>query len=193
MSDRLFDYLHNDDVVLDIGCGYGRLAGLFKKQGCVVYGIDINISAIEETQRNLNLSGIKFSVQNAEHTNFQGSFFNVVVSQAVLACMNKQKRKKTVQEIYRILKSGGILHIAEFGRNDDIDRYVQDEKNTKEYGTVIVKNLDGSERFRTHNFLKSELEELLTQQDFKILSYENLDFTTVHGNFHPGHIFICQK
>lgn len=192
-SEKIFKYLEPNKKVLDLGCGFGRLAGIFKSYGCETYGIDVNAEAIKEAQSNVDSEGIDFSAQDATKTNFDNNFFDIVVSQAVSACMSKTDRTKTLKEIKRILKKDGILQIAEFSiKPDDKERYVKDSKITKEYGTVIVRNDDGSERFRSHNFQKKELEELLTKE-FSIISYENPDFITVKGKKHPGHIFICKK
>ncbi|MBR9691485.1 class I SAM-dependent methyltransferase [Candidatus Woesearchaeota archaeon] len=192
-SEKVLEYLKPNSVVLDLGCGYGRLSGFFASKGCRVYGIDINENAIEEAKKNPELKDIEFSVQDATNTNFENNFFDVVVSQAVFACMDLPARKKLISECYRILKPSGILCVSEFGQIDENAKYEEHAKATGEYGTVIVKNPDETERFRTHNFAKSELEKLIEEAGLKVLSYENPDFTTISGNSHPGHIFICQK
>jgi ubiquinone/menaquinone biosynthesis C-methylase UbiE len=193
-SEKLLDYLLPNKVVLDIGCGYGRLSLIIKEKGCRVYGIDINKNAIKEAKNNPNLESVKFSVQDAKRTNFSNNFFDVVVSQAVLACMDKKERRKVLKEVYRILKPEGILSISEFGmKSADKLRYEKDALITKEYGTVIVGSNRNAQKFRTHNFNKAELKLLLKETRFKIIHYENPGFVTIHDNQHPGHIFICQK
>jgi ubiquinone/menaquinone biosynthesis C-methylase UbiE len=192
-SERILQYLAPSSRVLDLGCGYGRLSGFFASKGFEVYGIDLNESAIEEAKRNEKLKGIKFSIQDATNTNFSNDFFEGISSQAVLACMNPCDRKKMLEESYRILKPKGVIQIAEFGQTDNSDKYLEHEKITGEYGTTIVRDSEGLEKFRSHNFKKVELEELILNARLHILGYENLDFITVHGNKHPGHIFLCQK
>ncbi len=192
-SKKLFDHIEADKVVLDLGCGYGRLCNILKEKNCKAYGIDINKSAIKEAQKNKELKDVNFSVQNAKNLNFEDSFFDVIISQAVLACMAPDERRRVMDEIFRVLKANGILHISEFGQTDNSARYMEHKKTTKEYGTVIVKNKDGTERFRTHNFSKKEMEDLIESHNSSILHYENPDFTTINGESHPGHIFIIQK
>lgn len=192
-SERILKYLRPKSVVLDLGCGYGRLSGFFVSRGYEVYGIDVNESAIEEAKRNEKLNSVRFSVQDATNTNFDNDFFDGILFQAVLACMAIEDRKKILKECYRILKPKGVIQITEFGQTENRAEYLKHKKITGEYGTIIVKNPDGSERFRSHNFAKEELEDLIKESKLQILHYENPDFTTINGNKHPGHIFLCQK
>jgi ubiquinone/menaquinone biosynthesis C-methylase UbiE len=193
-SDKLFDYLSPEKIVLDVGCGYGRISGLIKSKGCLAYGIDVNADAILSAKNNPELSGIDFSVQDATSTNFNDSFFDVVVSQAVLACMDKRSRTNMLDEMHRILKSKGIISISEFGiKLDDKQRYEADSLITHELGTIIVRSDDGQEMFRSHNFIEEELSVLIMESGFKIVSYESRDFITVNGHIHPGHLYICKK
>lgn len=107
--------------------------------------------------------------------------------------MSLDDRENLLRECSRILKPKGVIQIAEFGLTQNKEEYLEHAKATGEYGTVIVKNPDGSERFRTHNFAREELEQLITQAKLQVLYDESLDFTTVSGSKHPGHIFLCQK
>jgi len=192
-SEKILGYLRPKSAVLDLGCGYGRLSEFFASRGFEIYGIDVNEKAIEEAKRNEELEGIRFSVQDATNTNFANDFFGGIVSQAILACMNIEERKKILKECYRILKPKGVIQIAEFGLTENREEYIEHAKITEEYGTVVVKNSDGSERFRSHNFDKRELEDLIIEAKLQILHYENPDFITVSGSKHLGHIFLCQK
>ncbi|HLA23250.1 MAG TPA: methyltransferase domain-containing protein [Candidatus Nanoarchaeia archaeon] len=193
LSERILEYLRPKSAVLDLGCGFGRLSGFFDARGFEVYGIDINDLAIEEAKRNEELQRVRFSVQDATNTNFTNDFFCGIVSQAVLACMSLEDRKKVLRECCRVLEPRGVIQIAEFGLIENKEEYFEHAKITGEYGTVIVKNQDDSEKFRTHNFAKEELESLITEVKLQILHYENPDFITISKNQHPGHIFICQK
>jgi 2-polyprenyl-3-methyl-5-hydroxy-6-metoxy-1,4-benzoquinol methylase len=193
-SDQLANYLLPSKVVLDVGCGYGRISGLIKSKGCLVFGIDINPDAIQLAQNDPELAGIEYSVQDATTTNFQNEFFDVIVEQAVLACMDRKSRIDMLAEMHRILKPEGIISVSEFGiKPGDDNRYKNDFLMTNEFGTVVVWDDHGQERFRSHNFTAEELSKLLADAGFKIISYENRDFLTVNGHLHPGHMYICQR
>src|SRR3989338_1594577 len=192
-SEEVFKYLKPASCVLDVGCGYGRLSGFLLSRGYEVYGIDVNENEIAEAKRNEKLRKISFSVQDATNTTFSSYFFEGIISQAVLGCMIFEDRQKMLEECYRILKPNGVIQLAEFGYGKSREEYIEQARITGEYGTQIVRNADGSERYRTHNFAKEELEELVGCARLEIISYELSDFTSVNGNTYPGHIFLCRK
>ena len=64
------EYINKEDVLLDIGCGKGRVSlYLNHKIGCTCKGIDFNKDLIEEAntnKRNMN-SNVEFYCENAIH------------------------------------------------------------------------------------------------------------------------------
>ncbi len=193
-SENIFEYLTPNATVLDLGCGYGRVSKILKCKGYQVFGIDVNSAAIETAKTDSSLEGVAFGVQNGTNTNFPDQSFYAVVEQAVLACMEKEDRLVTLQEMNRVLKGGGILSIAEFGLKPNIEkRYERDAKVTGEYGTMLLHKDDGSDWFRSHNFTKKELEGLIQAAGFTILQYDNRSFTSIKGDPWPGHTFIVKK
>lgn len=193
-SNEVFDFIGTSGRVLDLGCGNGRISKLIKKHGYQVYGIDINKDAILFAQGDPSLSGAEFSVQDAKQTSFSDNFFDAVIEQATLGCMEPEERAFVLQEIHRILKPDGVVSITEFGiRSDRTDEYRQDAVLTGEYGTHIVKREDGSEWFRVHNFEENELENLIEGSGFQILSESHPTFSSLKGNSHPSHRYTARK
>jgi ubiquinone/menaquinone biosynthesis C-methylase UbiE len=108
--------------------------------------------------------------------------------------MEKPDRKRTLREASRILKTGGIFSIAEFGvKPNREEKYKEDALIAGEYGTMIVRKEDGSEWFRSHNFTQEELESLIKEAGFEIVDYMNPTFASLHGNPHPGHQYLIRK
>ena len=193
-SGKIFGYLPTNAQILDLGCGYGRIAGILLAKGYEVEGIDTNEAAIRQAQGDSALAGARFSVQDATHTEFPDKHFDAVIEQAALACMEEPDRHATLGEAWRILKPGGILSVAEFGiAPGETARYEKDAAVAGEYGTMIVRRDDGSEWFRSHNFRKDELEGLVRDAGFEVLSYEGGAFPTVKGKPHPGHFLVARK
>lgn len=64
------EYINSDDILLDIGCGKGRVSlYLNHKIGCVCKGLDFNSDLIEEAninKKNMN-SNVEFICENAIH------------------------------------------------------------------------------------------------------------------------------
>jgi len=193
-SGKIFEFLPPAGNILDLGCGNGRISKLIQDEGYQVWGMDINEDAITVAKNDPGLSGIEFSVQDATATNYMNNFFDGVVEQAVLACMEKTDRIKTFKEAHRILKTGGIFSIAEFGiKPNREEKYEADALIAGEYGTMIVRKEDGSEWFRSHNFTREELNALISDAGFEVVNYMNPVFVTFNGNPHPGHQYLIRK
>ncbi|WP_426671184.1 class I SAM-dependent methyltransferase [Mucilaginibacter sp. McL0603] len=116
----LFDQLlkgtyDNCQRVLDAGCGSGRNLLYFLKNGYEVYGIDPNAEAIE-TLRSLakdiapKNSQNNFKVAKAEDLPFDGAYFDLVISSAVLHFAESEAHFDTMlNSMWRVLKPGGYL------------------------------------------------------------------------------------
>jgi ubiquinone/menaquinone biosynthesis C-methylase UbiE len=193
-SEKVLNFIPQGGRVLDLGCGNGRILKLLKGRGYACFGIDINKRVIDRAQNDPDLSFVQFSVQNAAFTNFQDNFFDAIIDQAMLACVESNKRAVILKEVHRVLKSNGIISIVEFGRRPDrIDEYKNDVSITGEYGTHIVRREDGSEWFRVHNFDEIELENLIQDSNFEIVCEAHPNFLSLKGNPHPGHEYIAKK
>lgn len=116
-----------EDKVLDVGTGSGLLMiGVAKKlTSGKSYGIDIFNSAdlsensIEHTRYNVRLEEVEdeteLRTENILKTNFAGEFFDVVLSNLCLHNIyDTDGRKRACEEIYRILKPGGVAIISDF-------------------------------------------------------------------------------
>ena len=193
-SEKIFGFIMPGGRVLDLGCGNGRISRLIKERGFQTWGMDVNEKAIAFAKASPDLASIEFSVQDAQKTDYEADFFDAVIEQAVLACMEKPDRALVMSEVYRILKPDGVFSIAEFGiREDKKEKYEIDARITGEYGTRIVRRDDGSESFRSHNFNKEELDVLVKDAGFEVMDYEHPDFRTFTDNIHPGHQYIVRK
>lgn len=94
------------ELIVDIGCGNGRDIHVFSKHGFLVQGIDISEEEIILAKQ--NSPKLHFRIGDVENLNFQdesvGAFFMINVIHYV-------NKKKSINEIFRSLKSGGYLFI----------------------------------------------------------------------------------
>lgn len=104
----VLEYLNpiNNETIGDIACGCGEQSIQIAKKGGCVYGIDMDKKAIE-IARVLCPSKCKFMVANAEKLPFESNFFDKVVS--VCALEHFENDDQAIQEMSRVMKSGGIL------------------------------------------------------------------------------------
>lgn len=105
------------DRVLDIGSGSGTdlfvAAKLVGDKGKAI-GVDITDAMIAKAQKTAKRYGVKnVSIQktDAENLPFSNASFDVVISNGVINLI--PDKKKVFAEIYRVLKPGGILNIAD--------------------------------------------------------------------------------
>ncbi len=116
---RLAD-IKNGDRVIDIGCGTGTsaliIAGDVEDKGEVV-GIDLSDKMLDIARKKLKKAGFRnvtFLHANAEDIPYPDSYFDKVTAFAVLHEMNHEGRINTLREIYRLLKIGGNVLIADY-------------------------------------------------------------------------------
>ncbi|HLO17229.1 MAG TPA: methyltransferase domain-containing protein [Anaerolineales bacterium] len=112
--------INSGDSVLDVGCGTGEVALQAKtraKQG-KVYGIDpapemIAVAQRKAARRRLN---IDFRVGVIEALPFPDTSLDVVTSSLMMHHLPENLKLRGLAEIYRVLKPGGRLLIADFMR-----------------------------------------------------------------------------
>src|SRR5690349_4485347 len=108
------------DSVLDVGCGTGEVTIAAKaraKQG-KVYGIDpapemIAVARNKAARKKLD---IDFRVGVIESLPFADASMDVVTSSLMMQHLPEQLKARGLAEIYRVLKPGGRLLIADFMR-----------------------------------------------------------------------------
>ena len=101
--------------ILDAGCGGGRNLIYFLRSGYEVFGVDENSHAVEQVRLLANalapnLSNDNFQVSAVERMAFPDKRFGAVISSAVLHfAENEQHFYRMLEEMWRVLKSGGLF------------------------------------------------------------------------------------
>ncbi len=117
-----------DKSVLDIGCGGGRTSVALKKFTTNYTGIDFSakmIASCQEKHPDLQF----FHCDASDMSQFASDSFDFAIfSFNGIDCMSHQKRIKTLQEIYRVIKPGGIFAFSSHNLDDrkivtGFDRY----------------------------------------------------------------------
>jgi len=100
----------NCHKVLEIGCGNGRDSIFFAEAGFNVNAVDITPKAIEIAKGNAQNAkvNIDFRVANSEKLPFSNNDFDAVYTLSVLHSTDLQK---SIKELSRVLKSGGLSFI----------------------------------------------------------------------------------
>ena len=108
------------DSVLDVGCGTGEvtLQAKMRAQDGRVYGIDpapemVTVAKSKAARRGLD---IDFRIGVIEALPFPDSSIDVVTSSLMMHHLPQNLKVRGLAEIYRVLKPGGRLLIADFMR-----------------------------------------------------------------------------
>lgn len=119
--------ISENEKVLDLGCGYGRLYDELSRFSSNIFGIDIDISMINDASkfpyRSLHCS-------TAENTSFPDNYFDKIIA---LGVFDVVEQEKAVVELNRVLKIGGIAMFTGKNNNyfdDDDDAFIA-ERNAK--------------------------------------------------------------
>jgi tellurite methyltransferase len=147
----LFDQLlkgtyDNCHKILDAGCGGGRNLVYLLQNGFEVYGIDPSAEAIEAVKalsQKLSPANSRdnFKVAFAEDLPFEDSYFDLVISSAVLHFANNVEHfDRMLHSMWRVLKPGGYF-FARLASGIGIESLVQPLGN----GRYLLP--DGSDRF----------------------------------------------
>ena len=177
-KDGLIDrFILSKDKVLDLGCGSGRN---FISKGHF-YGIDFSLEMLNFAKKNALKKKIKTELKKANlwKTGYEDNFFDKVICIAALHCVkSKLNRKKTIKEIYRVLKPKGKAIITVW--NKDSKRWKNKSKEITASWTLESdddkKNIKEKKVLRYYYLYSlDELKKVLESTGFKIIrhSYED--------------------
>ncbi len=157
-------------IALDIGCADGKftrsVAPFFQK----IYGIDIskiNLDIAKSHSNDGRSKNVEFSFQDASHTSFKGSFFDIAYC---------RRGPSYYEEYYRILKVKGYYLEIGIGEKD----------------TVELKKIFGrGQGYGTWNrsILDIKIKEL-NSLGFKVMYAENFHYVEYYPSYNEFDLFL---
>jgi len=145
--------------VLDLGCGTGTLALMIKRShpAAHVHGIDVDPEILDIARQKLALAGVDVELHpgSAADPPFAAGSFDRVLSTLVLHHLTTPEKLRTLDGVRRLLRPGGELHVADFGRPHNALMWIVSRG---------IRWLDGSDR--TEANLTGRLPELVRQAGF---------------------------
>lgn len=111
VAERLGNF--KERVVLEIGCGIGRITEFLSQRFAKVYGIDISEEMIKKARERLkNYKNIEFTANNGKSYPLPDSSIDFIFSYIVFQHMsNKGVIESNFREIGRVLKKDGLAKI----------------------------------------------------------------------------------
>jgi ubiquinone/menaquinone biosynthesis C-methylase UbiE len=110
--------------VLDLGCGTGTLTILIKKTHPYT-----EVSGLDGDQKILDIARAKAAKAEVELTFSNGMAFELpypdgsfdrVVSSLVFHHLTRENKVRTLQEVFRVLRPDGELHVADWGKPQNL-------------------------------------------------------------------------
>jgi ubiquinone/menaquinone biosynthesis C-methylase UbiE len=178
--DEVKEFLNGKNgKVLDLGCGSGR--NFIDDEDLKFYGVDFSGKLLGVAE---GKGYVELKKGTTDAIPYDDEFFDWVVFVRVLHCVDSaEKRRKTIEEVYRVLKKGGEAVISTIGFGN------QRVKNKSKEGVLPwtvgdvkyerkIKNPSSkfchTEKFWRYNYVydKDEFEDLLKSVGFEIVSLE---------------------
>ena len=111
------------DRVLDLGCGTGTLAVWAKRREprTDVTGVDGDPALLEQARAKAAKKGLDLRLDEglADALPYPDGSFDVVLSSLLFHHLPRPVKDGAAREVARVLRPGGALHVADFGRAPD--------------------------------------------------------------------------
>ncbi|WP_392530544.1 class I SAM-dependent methyltransferase [Nostoc sp. C117] len=104
--------INSDSRVLDLCCGSGQTTEFLVKISQNVTGLDASPKSLQRARQNVPLAS--YVEAFAEEMPFADSLFDVVHTSVALHEMQPQQLRKIINEVYRVLKPGGVFTLVDF-------------------------------------------------------------------------------
>jgi ubiquinone/menaquinone biosynthesis C-methylase UbiE len=165
--------IKSNDKILDLACGTGTLAIWIKQahSNCEVIGVDadkdiLSIARIKSSKNNVD---INFKEAFSYNIPFVDSYFDCVVTSLFFHHLSWDDKVRTAKEIFRVLKPGGKIHVADWGRPENI---------LMRFLFLFIQILDGFTN--TQDNIKGRLINLFQESGYSKVS-KRKSFSTMFG------------
>lgn len=109
--------------ILDLGCGTGTLAMMAKRAapGADIAGLDADPEILELARAKSADAGLEIAFDQglSNALPYPDASFDLVLSSLFFHHLKSPEKQRTGEEIVRVLRPGGRLHVADWGRPAD--------------------------------------------------------------------------
>ena len=176
--------------VLDWGCGPARILRHLPElmdDNCTFYGTDYNSKSIEWCSE--NLPNIQFNNNKlSADLPYENDYFDIIYGLSIFTHLSAKMHTNWFNELYRILKPGGIMLITTQG---DIykDKLTDSEREVFNSGNLVVRG-KVKEGHRTYSAFQPKTFMLNMVKPAEVL--EHIE-QPVKGKWYPQDIWILRK
>ena len=180
-AERLRPYLRGGDVVLNIGCGVGRVERYLAPMVEELWAVDVSGEMIARARR--RLEGVpNVHLREVGNDEFLRSFgdarFNLVFSFLVLQHLEKEHAARYLRDAFRVLRPGGVF-VGQFPNH-----------LSPEYTRAFVEGLDlpSLSPGRVRTYTEAEVRHTLETLGFAV---ESLTYGGDHGK--SAEIYVAAR
>lgn len=106
--------IRGDTKVLDLCCGSGQATSVLVQRSQDVTGLDASPLSLERARKNVPQA--QYVEGLAEEMPFADNLFDLVHTSVAMHEMRPKQLRQIIQEVYRVLKPGGIFTLVDFHR-----------------------------------------------------------------------------
>jgi len=168
--------------VLDLGCGTGTLALLIKSHypKAEVFGLDADPKVLAVARAKAAKAGLIVRLDHgmAFELPYPDASFDRVISSLLFHHLTRENKERTLKEIFRVLRQGGELHVADWGKARNWPMRV---------AFLLVQMLDGFET--TADNVNGLLPEMFRSAGFEEVQ-ETIRYMTIVGTLS---LYVARK
>ncbi len=170
--DFVLNNIGHNDVVLDLGCGYGRVAIRLLEKAKKVVGIDISKDNIRLAKKIVKTNeNYEFYTMDAINLKFADNFFDVVICVQNGISAFKVNPLKLIEESIRVTRKGGTILFSSYSEKfwNDRLKWFQIQAEHGLIGEIDYK--------QTKNGV------IICKDGFKAMTYSGQEFIKLASNF----------
>jgi len=113
--DHVLRHVHNSDIVLELGCGYGRVMRKLAAASKMVVGVDTSWPSLKlAKQELLHLPNQKLCLMNAAMLGFRANVFDITICIQNGISAFKVNQTELIREAVRVTRPGGIILFSSY-------------------------------------------------------------------------------
>jgi len=174
IAETLKEFVTSKDVVLDLGCGIGRIEKSLAKYCAEIHGVDVSRRMVKRARKRLQgLTKIYIHKNNGRDlSSFPDEKFDFVFSVIVLQHLEKEDAVFYLYEIHRVLKPNGKLYF-------NVPNFLN-ERNFRTFMDKYVRNPSSRTAIKMRYYCPEEVVKILTSIGFSIISLKtNTDIEVI--------------
>ncbi len=111
IREKFLNYIPQNSLILDVGCGTGRDAKYFIENGHRIVGIDICEPFITDLQNTTPWEYCIGDIVNLDSSVYQKEY-DAIWSNASLVHLNREEAKQVIKNCFQVLKKWGCFFVA---------------------------------------------------------------------------------